>query len=234
MVKAYAELGDSTILESHVAIHSYTSLGAGCVVSPFASLGGAPQDLKYAGEVTYVKIGAGCQVREYVTVNRGTPGGHGVTTVGDKCLLMASSHVAHDCVVGREVILANEVALAGHVEIGNFVNIGGLAAVHQFVRIGEYSYIGGMTPVTQDVPPYVIATDRGDTFLHGLNKIGMQRRGFSDVTLTALKKAYRIFFRFGLTVPEAVERVKAEVELLPEVQNLINFMQTTGKRGVAR
>lgn len=233
VVENEAVIGDGTILESHVVIHSYTSLGPKCHVSPFATLGGQPQDLKYAGEKTYAKIGSGCQIREYVTVNRGTATGGGVTEVGDKCLLMATSHVAHDCKVGNEVVMANSVALAGHVHVEDYVILGGLAAVHQFVRIGAYAYVGGMTPVSQDVPPYVIATSRGENFLHGLNKIGLKRRGFNDNTMAALKKAYRIFFRYGLTVPEAAERIKAEVELLPEVLYLVDFMQTS-ERGISR
>lgn len=229
-----AEIGDGCMLESHVMVYGNTSLGAGCVVSPFASLGGDPQDLKYNGEETFAQIGANCRIREYVTVNRGTPGDSGVTKVGEGCLLMAASHIAHDCQVGREVILANEVALAGHVLVEDCAIIGGITAVHQFARIGAYAYIGGMSAIPQDVPPYVIAVGRGDGgFLHGLNKIGLKRRGFSDETIAALKKAYRLFFRLGLTVPQAVERIKAEIAPLPEVQHLLDFMQTS-KRGISR
>lgn len=233
VVQDNAVIGDGCVLDAHVMIYGFTSLGAGCRVSPFASLGGAPQDLTYKGEDTRAKIGAGCQIREYVTVNRGTARGGGLTEVGDRCLLMAASHVAHDCKLGKEVIMANEVALAGHVHVEDFATIGGLSAAHQFVRIGAYAYIGGMTAISQDVPPYVIATSRGESFLHGLNKIGLKRRGFNDSTMAALKKAYRIFFRYGLTVPEASERIKAEVELKPEVLHLMDFMQTS-ERGISR
>lgn len=233
IVKDDAVVGDGCILDAHVVVHGHTTLGPECMVSPYASLGGPPQDITYKGEPTVAEIGAGCHIREYVTINRGTVKGGGVTRVGDKCLLMASSHVAHDCEMGREVIIANSGALAGHVTVGNYATIGGLSAVHQFVRIGDYAYIGGMSAVSQDVPPYVIATSRGESFLHGLNKIGLKRRGFSDDAMTALKKAYRLFFRYGLTVPEAAERVKAEVEQLPEVVHLIEFMQSS-KRGISR
>lgn len=233
VVENDAVVGDRCHLAAHVIVHGFTTLGADCQVSPFASLGGPPQDLMYKGENTMAEIGAGCVIREYVTVNRGTVKGGGMTKVGDKCMLMASSHVAHDCQLGREVIIANSGALAGHIHVGDYATIGGLSAVHQFVRIGDYAYIGGMSAVSQDVPPYVIATSRGESFLHGLNKIGLKRRGFSDETISALKKAYRLIFRYGLTVPEAVERVKAEVEQLPEVLRLIDFMQTS-KRGVSR
>lgn len=233
VVKDNAEIGDGCILDAHVVVHERTALGANCLVSPFASLGGPPQDLTYKGEETKVEVGEGCIIREYVTISRGTVKGGGVTRVGDKCLLMASSHVAHDCQLGREVIIANSGTLAGHITVDDYATIGGLSAVHQFVRIGAYAYIGGMSAVPQDVPPYVIATSRGETFLHGLNKIGLKRRGFSDDTITALKKAYRLFFRYGLTVPEAVERVKAEVEQLPEVVHLMEFMQSS-KRGISR
>lgn len=233
VIQDNAIIGDGCVLDSHVMIYEFTSLGPKCKVSPFASLGGAPQDLTYKGEKTHVKIGAGCQIREYVTVNRGTVKGGGLTEVGDKCLLMAASHVAHDCKLGKEVIMANEVALAGHVRVEDYATIGGLSAAHQFVRIGAYAYIGGMTAISQDIPPYVIAADRGEGFLHGLNKIGLKRRGFNDTTIMALKKAYRIFFRYGLTIPEASERIKAEVKLTPEVLYLIDFMQTS-ERGIAR
>lgn len=233
VIRDNAVIGDGCVLDAHVMVYEFTTLGANCMVSPFASLGGAPQDLTYKGEATSAKIGDGCQIREYVTVNRGTAKGGGVTEVGNRCLLMAASHVAHDCKVGNEVILANEVALAGHVHVENYATIGGLSAAHQFVRIGAYSYIGGMTAISQDVPPYVVAAERGEGFLHGLNKIGLKRRGFNDETMSVLKKAYRIFFRYGLTVTEAAERIKAEVQLGPEVLHLIDFMQTS-ERGIAR
>lgn len=227
-------LGDGTVLDSHVVINNFTTLGPKCKVASFAAIGGAPQDLKYAGEKTYCKIGGGTIIREYVTVNRGTPTGGGVTEIGENCMLMATSHVAHDCKMGNNVIIANAVLLAGHVHLGNYSNIGGATVVHQFVRIGDYAYVGGASAVVQDVPPYVLASNRtGEGFLHGLNKIGLKRRGFSDAAMAALKKAYRIYFRFGLTIPEATERIKAEVDLLPEVVHLIDFMQST-KRGIAR
>jgi UDP-N-acetylglucosamine acyltransferase len=183
-------------------------------------------------EKTYVKIDRGTVVREFVTINRGTAFGTGVTEIGENNLLMAYCHVAHDCKTGRDVILANNATLAGHIVIGDYVTVGGLVAIHQFVRIGEYAYVGGKSAVPKDIPPYVIASgDRAK--LYGLNRIGLQRHGFSESTIAALKKVYRILFRYGMTLNEAIERALAEVEHLPEVNNLINFIKSS-ERGITR
>ena len=165
-------------------------------------------------------------------MNRGTGFGGGVTEVGEDNFLMAYAHVAHDCRTGKGVIMANNATLAGHVIIGDYVTVGGLVAIHQFVRIGDYAFIGGKSALVKDIPPYVIAAgDRAS--LHGINKVGLQRRGFSPETVSQLKKAYRIIFRIGLTVKEAVDRVLAEVDNTPEVLKLVEFMNST-QRGVTR
>lgn len=232
IIHNHVEIGKNTKIASHVVIEPYTTIGEDCVISSFACLGGKPQALKFEGEVTSAIIGRKTVIREYVTINRGTAFGGGITEVGENSYLMACSHVAHDCRIGKQVIMANAVALAGHIIVGDYVSIGGLAAVHQFVRIGDYAYIGGKAAVVKDIPPYMIAA--GDrAALHGLNRVGLKRAGMEEETLSHLKKAYRIFFRYGLTLHEALQRVKAEVEQIPEVVTLIRFMESS-QRGITR
>lgn len=227
-----ASIGSGTVIGPHAMIEPYTSIGPDCRIYQYASVGASPQALKFKGEITYLKVGRGTTVREFVTINRGTEFGGGITEVGENNLLMAYSHVAHDCKTGRDVILANNATLAGHIIIGDYVTVGGLVAIHQFVKIGDYAYIGGKSAVAKDIPPYVIASgDRAS--LHGLNKIGLKRHGFGDNTLKALKKAYRIIFRIGITTKEAIQRVQAEVEQIPEVVNLIEFIKSS-ERGITR
>ena len=225
-------IGSGTLIGPHVTVAPYVSIAPDCHIFQFASVGAAPQAVKFKGEKTYVKIGRGTVVREFVTINRGTAFGTGVTQIGEKNLLMAYCHVAHDCQTGREVILANNATLAGHIVIGDYVIVGGLVAIHQFVRIGEYAYVGGKSAVPKDIPPYVIASgDRAR--LYGLNRIGLKRHGFSESAIAALKKVYRIFFRYGITINEAIERAQAEVDHLPEVVNFINFIKSS-QRGITR
>ncbi len=232
IIKADTIIGNNTIIGPHVVIDQYSTIGSDCEIFQYASVGAAPQDLKFTGEKSYLKIGNGTVIREFVTINRGTGVGGGITEVGDKNFLMAYAHVAHDCKTGHSVILANNTTLAGHITLGNHVTIGGLVAIHQFVRVGDHAYIGGKAAVVKDVPPFVIASgDRAK--LHGLNKVGLKRNGFSPATLLALKKAYRIIFRIGLTLNEAVERVRAEVDQLPEVIAFIDFVKSS-TRGMTR
>jgi UDP-N-acetylglucosamine acyltransferase len=232
IIKDNVKIGKGTKICSHVSVDPFVSIGSDCKIFQYASIGAPPQDLKFKGEKTYLKIGRGTVIREFATINRGTEGGGGITEVGEENFLMAYTHVAHDCKTGKKVILANNATLAGHITIGDYATIGGLVAIHQFVRIGNYAYIGGKAAVVKDIPPYVIAAgDRAS--LKGLNSVGLKRSGFSTETLSSLKKTYRIIFRIGLTLNEAVERVKAEVELIPEVVNFINFVQSS-RRGVTR
>jgi UDP-N-acetylglucosamine acyltransferase len=225
-------IASDTVLGPHVTVDPYVSIGPGCHIFQYASVGGEPQAVKFKGEKTYVKIGRGTVVREFVTINRGTAFGTGITEIGEENLLMAYCHVAHDCKTGRRVVLANNATLAGHITIGDYVTIGGLVAIHQFVRIGEYAYVGGKSAIPKDIPPYVIAAgDRAR--LYGLNRVGLKRFGFSETTVTALKRVYRIFFRIGITLNEAIERSLAEVDHLPEVINFINFIKSSN-RGITR
>lgn len=225
-------IGSGTVIGPHVVVDSYVTIGPDCRIFQYASIGAAPQAIKFEGEETHVKIGRGTVVREFVTINRGTGFGGGVTEVGEENFLMAYTHIAHDCKTGRKVIMANNATLAGHITVGDCVTIGGLVAIHQFVRIGDYAYVGGKSAVVKDIPPYVIAAgDRAK--LHGLNKVGLKRHGFSEETLFLLKKAYRIIFRIGLTLNEAVERVQAEVDQVPEVVNFVDFI-ISSQRGITR
>jgi UDP-N-acetylglucosamine acyltransferase len=232
IVRGNVSIGAGCVVGPHVTIDPYVEIGPGCQIFQYASIGAVPQAMKFKGEQTYLKIGKNSIIREFATLNRGTEFGGGVTEVGEENFLMAYTHVAHDCKTGKGVILANNATLAGHITLGDYVIVGGLVAIHQFVRIGDYGYIGGKAAVVKDIPPYVIAAGDRAT-LHGLNKVGLKRQGFSQHSLDQLKKAYRIIFRIGLTVNEAVERVLAEVENTPEVLNLVNFIKTT-QRGITR
>jgi len=225
-------IGSGTVIGPHVVIDPFVTIGRNCRIFQYAAIGAVPQSLKFEGEKTYVKIGNGTIIREFVTIHRGTGFGGGITEVGEENFLMAYTHIAHDCRVGRKVVMANSATLAGHITIGDHATIGGLVAVHQFVKIGEYAFVGGKSAVVKDVPPYVIAAgDRAE--LHGLNSVGLKRHGFSPTTLSLLKKTYRIIFRIGLTTNEAIERVRAEVEQVPEVVNFIDFIRSS-QRGVTR
>lgn len=232
IVKSDVHIGSGTTIGPYTTIEQYVTIGENCQIFQYAAIGCAPQDLKFQGEKTYLKIGRGSIIREFVTINRGTEAGGGVTEVGEENYLMAYTHIAHDCKTGKQVILANNSTLAGHIIIGDNVTVGGLVAIHQFVQIGDFAYIGGKSAVVKDIPPYVIAAGDRAT-LHGLNNVGLKRHNFPKSTLQELKKAYRIFFRIGLTVTQASERVKAETEQIPEVKNFIEFI-VTSNRGVTR
>ncbi len=232
VIENNVRVGAGTVIGSHATVGPFTEIGPDCRIFPHAAIGGPPQSVKFAGEETWVKIGGRTTVREYVTIHRGTGFGGGLTQVGDDNYLMAYTHIAHDCITGRGVFFANNATLAGHITVGDFATVGGLAAVHQFCRIGAYAFVGGKSAVAKDVPPYVIAA--GDrAVLHGLNKVGLRRHGFSEPVLNALKRTYRIVFRIGLTLNEAIERVKAEVEPLPEVKTFLEFLESS-HRGVTR
>lgn len=222
-------LGARTVVAPRAIVERNARIGADCRIGSGSIVGGDPQDLKYKGEETWVEIGEGTVVREYVTVNRGTDESLR-TTVGKQCLLMAYVHVAHDCHIGDEVILANVVQLAGHITIGDCATISGMTPVHQFVKIGPYAFIGGMSRVTKDVPPFVKAAG-SPMKLYGLNTVGLERRGFTRETMRELKKAYALFFSSDLNVSQALERARAELAPLPEVETLIRFVEES-ERGV--
>lgn len=225
-------LGDNVELKSHVVVDGCTTIGEGTIVWPFASLGHQPQDLKFKGEKSELIIGKNNKIREHVTMNPGTEGDKMKTVVGDNCLFMMASHVAHDCIVGNNVILANNATLAGHVEVGDFSIIGGLSAVHQFVRIGPFVMIGGMSAVEQDVIPYGLV--KGDrAFLAGLNYIGLERRGFTREQVQTLIKAFRQVFESSEgTLAERIEKTGADFGGEPAVMRMIDFMRAREGRSV--
>ena len=222
-------VGPGNVIAPRATLERNVTLGRSVRVGIGTIVGGAPQDLKYAGEETTVDIGDGSVIREYVTINRGTA--HSFkTTVGKNCLLMSYVHIAHDCQIGNGVILSNVVQLAGHVTIEDNAIISGLSAVHQFARIGHHSFIGGMSRVSKDIPPFLKAVGN-PVKLYGLNTIGLQRSGMDDETIRELKRAYRLLFRSDLNVTQAIERAQTELEPLPEVKELISFVEAS-ERGV--
>lgn len=227
-------IGKGTKVGPHAVIDGWTEIGENNTIFHMASVGAIPQDLKYRGEKTWLKIGNGNTIREFASLHLGTVTGDGETTVGDNNLFMAYSHVAHDCHIGNNVIMANSATLAGHVVVEDYAILGGLSAVLQFMRIGAHVMVGGMTSVPLDVPPYTIVTgDRSESRLRGLNLVGLKRRGFSDETISSLKKAYKLLSMSGLKLAEAIEKMKTEVPKCPEVDHFIEFIETA-KRGVTR
>ena len=226
-------IDEGTKIGPHVVIREGTEIGKGCQVSQFASIGEAPQFVGYKGEKTYLQIGDHNIIREFVTLHRGTVKGGGKTVIGNKNFIMAYSHVAHDCQIGNQVIMANGATLAGHILIEDFAIIGGLTAIHQFCRVGTYAIIGGVSGVPMDIPPYTKAQGvRARLF--GLNTVGLKRANFSEETLKALKKAYRIIFRSGLTLEKAMKQAgEDEIAQMPEVQHFLQFIQGS-KRGISR
>jgi len=232
VVPAGVIVGDRSRLESHVALGRGTTLGPDNVVSPMASLGGPPQDLKYAGEDTGLRIGARNRIREFVTMNRGTASGGGTTQVGDDNLFMAYAHVAHDCRVGNRTIFANAATLAGHVDVGNDATIGAFSGVHQFTRVAQNAFIGGYSVVTQDAMPWVMTVGNRATS-HGLNLVGLKRKGVPPETIAALKRCYVTLFRSKLSLDDAIRAVEAEQNDVEEVNYFLEFVRSS-QRGVCR
>lgn len=225
-------LGPRVRLESHVVIDGDTEIGDDTHVFPFASIGLAPQDLKYGGEPTSTVIGKRNQIREFVTIHRGTAGGGGITRIGDGNLLMAQAHVAHDCQLGNEIIMANAATLAGHVEIADRANVGAYSGVHQFCRVGLEAFIGGYSVVVKDAPPFaIIQGNHARCF--GLNKVGMKRRGYSKETIDALNHAYHLLLSSKLNTTQAMEKIRDEITGVKEVDLLLDFIETS-KRGVVK
>lgn len=232
-VGADVKLGERVQLHSHIVVVGRTEIGDDTRVFPFASIGHPPQDLKYKGESSTLVIGRNNVIREHVTMNPGTEGGGMVTRIGDGCLFMVGSHVAHDCNIGDHVIMANNATLGGHVEIGDFAILGGLSAVHQFVRIGRHAMIGGMSGVEQDVIPYgSVMGDRAR--LSGLNIVGLKRRGFSRENIHALRTAYRLLFAQEGAFAERLDDVVEMFESNETVMEIVSFMRAASSRGVCQ
>lgn len=231
-VGAGVRLGSGVRLDSHVVVDGKTEIGDGTHVFPFVSIGLAPQDLKYGGEETAVEIGKHNQIREFVTIHRGTAGGGGLTKIGDGNLLMAQVHVAHDCRIGSEVIMANAATLAGHVEIADRANIGAYSGVHQFCRVGPEAFVGGYSVVVKDAMPYaIIQGNHARCF--GLNRVGMKRRGYSKETIEKLNHAFHLLLSSKLNTTQAVEQIRAEISGCEEVDLLLDFIESS-KRGVVK
>ena len=227
-----ARLGDRVRLHSHVVLDGRTTLGDDTEVFPFSVLGARPGHHQDRGEGTELVIGARCVIRESASLHRGSNGGAGRTEIGDDCMILGQIHIAHDCRLGRHVTMMNGCLMAGHVEIGDHATLGGNAEIHQFVRIGPHAMLGGGATVRMDVPPYCMAAGYGPG-LHGLNEVGLERRGFSAEAIGALRSAYRTLFRSGLPRAEALGRVRREHAGVKEVESLAEFVASS-KRGIAR
>lgn len=225
-------IGSDCRIHPHAHIAAYTSIGPRCEIYPFASIGTSPQDLKFDGRRTETIIGCDNTIREFVTINRASIGGNHTTRVGDHNLLMAYSHVAHNCTIGSQVVMANAATLAGHVTVEDHAVLGGLCAVHQFVRIGTHAYIGGKTGVVKDIPPYVLAAgDRARLF--GLNLVGLKRKNFPEAVLQALKECYRLVFRSGMPMEDALAQAECKLGRVAEVKLFVDFIRSS-ERGITR
>ncbi len=226
-------IGEGTWIGPHVVIREGTTIGRRCRIYQFSSIGEAPQAVAYRGEKTLLLLGDDNIIRESVTLHRGTVKGGGQTIIGNQNFFMAYSHVAHDCQIGNQVVLANGATLGGHIIIEDHAVIGGLSAVHQFCRIGASAFVSGVTGVVLDIPPYMLAAG-SRAKLFGLNTIGLKRQNFREETIRALKTAYRIIFRSGLTLEKAIRNVEDfGLSQVPEVAHLLRFIQQT-KRGICR
>ncbi len=233
VIGADVELGEACRLLSHVAIEGPTKVGANNGFFPFCSIGMAPQDLSYAGEPTRLEIGDHNEIREFVTISRGTVKGGGLTRVGSRCLIMAYTHIAHDCVIGDHVITANAATLGGHVIVDDWATVGALCPVHHFVRIGAHSFIGGGTTITRDVLPFSKTAAARDTHAYGLNAVGLERRGFSKERIHKIHHAYKVLLASKLNTTQALEKLKSERDRGEDVDMLIRFIEAS-ERGVIK
>lgn len=227
------ELGENCRLLSHVVIEGPTKIGSNNSFFPYAAIGMAPQDVTYRGEATRLEIGDHNEIREYVTLNRGTVKGGGVTKIGSHLLIMAYTHVGHDCVIGDHVMLVNGATLGGHVTVEDWAVVGALCPVHQFVRIGAHSYIGGGTTITQDVLPFSMTSAARETHAYGMNKVGLQRRGFSKERIAKIHHAYKILLASKMNTSQALEKLKSESDRGEDVDMLIRFVEQAD-RGIIK
>jgi len=227
------ELGEGCRLASHVAIEGPTKIGVDNGFFPFTSIGLAPQDITYAGEPTRMEIGDHNVIREFVTINRGTVKGGGCTRVGDHNLIMAYTHIAHDCQIGSHIIMANGATLGGHVTVEDWANVGALCPVHHYVRIGTHSIIGGGSTITRDVLPFSKTSAERGTQAYGLNAVGLERRGFSKERIRKIHHAYRVLLASKLNTSQAIEKLKSEADLGEDVEMLIRFIEAS-ERGVIK
>ncbi|HEY3286606.1 MAG TPA: acyl-ACP--UDP-N-acetylglucosamine O-acyltransferase [Gemmatimonadaceae bacterium] len=229
IIGPHCTVGDGCVISTRAVLEEYVKLGTEVKIGVGSVLGGLPQDLKFKGEETWVEVGDRTTIREYTTINRGTSQSFR-TTVGSDCFLMTYVHLAHDCHVGNGVIISNGTQLAGHVTIEDKAIVSGLCAIHQFGKIGRYCFVGGMSRVNKDVPPYVKAVGN-PIKLYGLNSIGLQRNGFTPETIAELKKAYRLFFRSELNIAQALETARRELSMSAEVKAFVDFVDES-QRGI--
>ncbi|MBV8081570.1 MAG: acyl-ACP--UDP-N-acetylglucosamine O-acyltransferase [Candidatus Eremiobacteraeota bacterium] len=228
LVGRHASIGDGTKLLAHVVVQGHTTIGQENVIYPFAVVGGTSQDKKFRGEVSFVNVGDRNQIREYVTIHRGTDAGTS-TTIGSDCHLLAYVHIAHDCHVGDRVIMSNLTQLAGHCTVGEGANISGMVGVHQFVRIGRLAFIGGRSKILKDCPPFMLV-EGNPAWVRGLNRVGLKRQGVSPQALSELKEAYRTIYAGDETLSSAIERLRAHVTT-DEGKELVAFFQNGSQRG---
>jgi UDP-N-acetylglucosamine acyltransferase len=233
IIGPHVTIGAGTVIGPHVRIEGPTTIGERNRFIGQSSIGTEPQDLKYRGERTELRIGNENVFREFVTINRGTTGGGGVTTIGSANFFMAYAHVAHDCHVASNTIFANNATLAGHVEVGDHATIGAFSAVHQFCKVGDHAFIGGGSICTQDVLPYVKTVGNRPAKTYGINTIGLERKGFSKETIDALQRAYRLLTRSKLPLQQALDRIEKELGSSAEVREFAEFIRTS-HRGVIR
>jgi len=227
------EMGENCELISHVVLQGPTTLGDHNRIFPFAAVGIGPQDLTYKGEPTRLEIGSHNDIREYVTIHRGTVKGGQLTRIGSHCLIMAYSHIAHDCVIGDHVLMANAATLAGHVNVEDWAVVGALCPVHQFVRVGAHSYIGGGTTITQDVLPFSKTSAARENRAYGANSVGLQRRGFSPERVKKIQHAFRVLLASKLNTSQAIARLRSEADSSEDVELLIRFIESS-ERGVIK
>lgn len=232
VIGSEVEIGENTEISHHVVIEGPTKIGPNCRIFPFASIGQEPQDKKFQGERSNLEIGSENVIREYVTINRGTRLGGGITRLGDRGWIMACCHIAHDCLIGNDVTMSNGTTLGGHVVVKNYATLGGLTGIHQFCRIGEYAITGGQSMITQDVVPFsIVAGNRAK--LAGVNYIGLDRRGFTSEEIEMINQAYKIFFKSGLTKDAALSKLKEEFPESDQIRLFVEFIESS-ERGVCR
>lgn len=229
------EIGAGTRIGSHTVIQKNTKIGRNNYIDAFVSVGGDPQHIQFKGEETYLEMGDENVIREFCTINRGTVEGGSLTRMGNRNYMMAYAHIAHDCMVGNEVIFANNTSLAGHVRVEDYVYFGAFCAAHQFVTIGAYSFLGRATKVGKDIPPYVLVTGVPGA-PRGLNLVGLKRRGFSEQTLRILRRAYSLVYRQGLPLQDAINQLIPIIDSCPELRAFVESLQQMqqSKRGIAR
>lgn len=232
IIGPHVRIGEGTELRSHVVIDGFVTIGRQNIIYPFVTIGLEPQDVKYGGEPTRVEIGDYNLIREFVSIHRGTPGGRGVTTVGNHVFMMAYAHVAHDCQVGDYVIMTNAASLAGHVVVEDHAVIGAFSGIHQFCRVGQYSFIGAFSAVSQDVLPFAkVAGNRARVY--GVNTLGLRRGGFTTEVIDLIKRAFILLLRSRLPIPEALRRIRTELPPHPELEALCRFVETS-QRGIVQ